>query len=603
MQIAMHAALLLATIFALYPVLWVVSLALSSHHVPEPSALPLPVAPSLDNMRGVMGTGSFGRQLANSLIVSLATAGVGCALAIPAGYALARFDFLGKKGGTALLMATQMFPTVASAIPLYLLLDALHLLDTRTGLVVCYASTSVPFAVFQLRGAFETIPKDLEEAAMIDGATRFVAFVRVVLPAARPAIAVTFLFAFMSAWNEFILAATILGREEAFTLPVVLSRYVGEHDADWGRFAAGALIVSVPVMALFYFTQRHLVGGLTAGGVKGLVRRAPQSVVRRFPRGALGWSFDDDEITARVERVKRGIEAGGVRRGLGRERGVASPEAEQDCSKPAISSVVERREHGGGVDHDDLRARRVMPMCEPRRSHRARRRCFVRHGHDAGDRVAPDRPRAEHAREVARDVDDGRFETDVAGAAIEDDRDAISERTDDVLGQRRRHLGGSIRARGGDRTPDRGEQRASDRVRRNAQRDGVATRGHDVRNARRARHHQRQRTGPERGGERLGSRRKRRRERTRRRDVEHVHDQRVVLGAALGDEDLRRRRRVERQRAQAIDRLGGKRDQLTGEQRIGGAPDHDRIRRLSIEREDRRVRHVMSRNRRSGSCR
>jgi arabinogalactan oligomer/maltooligosaccharide transport system permease protein len=162
-----------------------------------------------------------------------------------------------------------MFPSVASAIPLYLLLNTLHLLDTKTGLVVCYASTSIPFAIFQLRGAFDTIPKDLEEAAMIDGATRLVAFVRVVLPAARPAIAVTFLFAFMSAWNEFILAATILGREEAFTLPVVLSRYVGEHDADWGRFAAGALVVSIPVMALFYLTQKHLVGGLTSGGVKG----------------------------------------------------------------------------------------------------------------------------------------------------------------------------------------------------------------------------------------------------------------------------------------------------------------------------------------------
>ncbi len=110
--------------------------------------------------------------------------------------------------------------------------------------MLCYASTSVPFAIFQLRGAFEAIPVDLEEAAMVDGATALGAFLRVVLPAARPAIAVTALFAFMSAWNEFILAATLLGREEMFTLPVVLQRYVGEHDAAWERFAAGALVVS-----------------------------------------------------------------------------------------------------------------------------------------------------------------------------------------------------------------------------------------------------------------------------------------------------------------------------------------------------------------------
>jgi arabinogalactan oligomer/maltooligosaccharide transport system permease protein len=211
----------------------------------------------------------FGQQLANSIVVSLATAAVGVVIAIPTAYALARFRFIGKEGGVAALLATQMFPTVASAIPLYLILDALHLLNSRTGLVVCYASTSVPFAIFQLRAAFEAIPVDLEEAAMVDGATRFGAFLRVVLPAARPAIAVTALFAFMSAYNEFILAATLLGREEMFTLPVVLQRYIGEYDAQWERFAAGALVVSLPVMALFYVAQRHLVAGLTAGGVKG----------------------------------------------------------------------------------------------------------------------------------------------------------------------------------------------------------------------------------------------------------------------------------------------------------------------------------------------
>jgi arabinogalactan oligomer/maltooligosaccharide transport system permease protein len=208
-------------------------------------------------------------QAWNSLSVSVATALVGIAIAMPAAYALSRFQFVGREGGVRVLLATQMFPTVASAVPLYMVLEALKLLDTRTGLVVCYATTSVPFAIFQLRGAFDSIPKDLEEAAMVDGATRFGAFVRVVLPAARPAIAVTGLFAFMSAYNEFILAATILGKEEALTLPVVLQRYVGEHDAAWGTFAAGSILVSLPVMLLFYLVQRHMVSGLTAGGVKG----------------------------------------------------------------------------------------------------------------------------------------------------------------------------------------------------------------------------------------------------------------------------------------------------------------------------------------------
>lgn len=277
-SVATHLALVLAVAFALYPVLWVASLAFSGSRPPEARVFPLPHDFTLAHLDAVVSTSKkvgdssiwlFGRQLGNSLIVALATALVGVGIAIPAAYALARFRFLGKEGGVQALLATQMFPTVASAIPLYLLLDWLGLLNSRTGLVVCYASTSVPFAIFQLRAAFEAIPADLEEAAMVDGATRFQAFMRVVLPAARPAIAVTSLFAFMSAYNEFILAATLLGKEEMFTLPVVLQRYIGEYDAQWERFAAGALVVSIPVMALFYLAQRHLVSGLTAGGVKG----------------------------------------------------------------------------------------------------------------------------------------------------------------------------------------------------------------------------------------------------------------------------------------------------------------------------------------------
>jgi arabinogalactan oligomer/maltooligosaccharide transport system permease protein len=270
-----HLAVVAGVVFAVYPLLWVVSVALSPGAMSShPRALPWPESPSLDAFADVLGlrdarSAVFARQVVNSLVVSLATAAVAVAVATPAAYALARFRFVGKTWGTRTLLATQMFPAVASAVPLYLLLEAMHLLDSRAGLVLVYASTAVPFAIFQMRGAFDAIPVDLEEAAMVDGATRAGAFWRVALPAVRPAIAVTALFAFMSAWNEFILAATLLSREAAFTLPVVLQRYVGEHDTAWGPFAAGAILVSVPVMALFYVAQRQLVAGLTAGGVKG----------------------------------------------------------------------------------------------------------------------------------------------------------------------------------------------------------------------------------------------------------------------------------------------------------------------------------------------
>jgi arabinogalactan oligomer/maltooligosaccharide transport system permease protein len=265
-----NGVVLLGVAFALYPLLWVISTALSPTGIAESGALPIPHTTSFANFSALGKHGwLFALQISNSLIVALATALTSVAIATPAAWALARFRFVGKESGIRALLATQMFPTVASAVPLYLLLEALHLLDSRAGLVLVYASTAVPFAIFQLRGAFEAIPVDLEEAAMVDGATRFQAFVRVALPAARPAIAVTALFAFMTAWNEFIMAATLLSRQSAYTLPVVLQSYVTEHRTEWGPFAAGAIVVSIPVMALFYVAQRQLVSGLTAGGVKG----------------------------------------------------------------------------------------------------------------------------------------------------------------------------------------------------------------------------------------------------------------------------------------------------------------------------------------------
>jgi arabinogalactan oligomer/maltooligosaccharide transport system permease protein len=194
---------------------------------------------------------------------------VGVALSCTAAWALSRFAFPGRDVGMELFLITQMFPGVVMAIPLYVILDALGLLDSRAGLVLVYATTSVPFSVFMLKGWFDTLPRELEEAAALDGCSRWQTFTRVVLPLARPALAVTALFSFMTAWNEFVLAATLLGDPRAFTLPVVLQRYVDDYGTAWGHFAAGSLVVSAPVVALFFALQKQFVEGLTAGGVKG----------------------------------------------------------------------------------------------------------------------------------------------------------------------------------------------------------------------------------------------------------------------------------------------------------------------------------------------
>jgi arabinogalactan oligomer/maltooligosaccharide transport system permease protein len=270
-----HAALVAITIATLYPVLWVLKMALTPGQSFSMDPWPIPSTLSFENFESVVSTTTetggwlFGRQLLNSLLVSAATAATGLVLSTTAAYALSRYRFPGREVGMAAFLVTQMFPGVVMLIPLYLLLDALNLLEQMSGLVLVYATTSVPFSVFTLKGYFDTLPRELEEAAIMDGASRWQTFWQIILPLARPALAVTALFSFMTAWNEFILAATLVSSPEQYTLPVVLQRYVDDFGTQWGNFAAGSILVSIPVVALFFALQRYFVEGLTAGSVKG----------------------------------------------------------------------------------------------------------------------------------------------------------------------------------------------------------------------------------------------------------------------------------------------------------------------------------------------
>ena len=275
--IATHGILLLMSAVVLYPVLWVLKLALTPGGKlgSDPSPLPLPTDLNFGNFGAFLfakdfnGNPLFFYQLGNSLMISAVATLIGVMCALSAAYGFSRFAFVGREGGLKMMLISQMFPAVVTAVPLLFILDSLGLFGTIAGLVLIYSTASVPFCIWMLKGYFDTIPRDLEESARLDGAGHWVIFSKIMLPLVRPGIAVTALFSFMTAWNEFIMASIFLDDVTKYTLPVTLQQSVGGYDPDWGMFAAGSLVLSLPVVLVFFFVQRHLVAGLTAGAVKG----------------------------------------------------------------------------------------------------------------------------------------------------------------------------------------------------------------------------------------------------------------------------------------------------------------------------------------------
>jgi N,N'-diacetylchitobiose transport system permease protein len=265
-----NALALLVLVVMVFPVYWMVSTAFKpGHDILSYTPQWFPGHPTLSNFTDAMHQQFFWDAVKNSLIVVSIVVALSLVLAFLAALALAKFNFYGRGPFIVIILGVQMVPLAALIIPLYIMMSRLGQVDKLSGVIVMYLTFVLPFAVWTLRGFLLGVPKELEESAMVDGTTRFGAFVRILLPLVGPGLVATSIFAFIQAWNEFIIAYVFLHTPEKQTLMVWLASFTTLRGTDWGPLMAGATLCSLPVIVFFLLVQRRIAFGLTAGAVKG----------------------------------------------------------------------------------------------------------------------------------------------------------------------------------------------------------------------------------------------------------------------------------------------------------------------------------------------
>jgi len=266
-----YGAGVLVVLIALFPVYWMVNTSFRRAidiQSPDPSFVPSPG--TLDNYRKVFSTEFFWTAARNSLMVTLLTVGAALLVAFLAAVAVSRFRFRGRMAFIVAILIIQMIPAEALIISFFKVLDGWQLINTIIGLSLTYLVFVLPFMIWTLRGFVANVPRELEEAAMVDGSSRMRAFFTVTLPLVAPGLVATSVFAFILTWNEFIFALVIMNRPEHQTLPVWLQAFnEGAKGTDWGGVMAGSTLIAIPVIAFFLLVQRWITSGLLAGAVKG----------------------------------------------------------------------------------------------------------------------------------------------------------------------------------------------------------------------------------------------------------------------------------------------------------------------------------------------
>jgi ABC-type glycerol-3-phosphate transport system permease component len=268
--VSIPVALTLAIVAALlFPVYWMIAASLTPEAELFASPSLAPAAPTLDHYRALFGERAFWVPIRNSLIVAGATTFIAVPLAALCAYALARLQVRGRRFLLGAVLAVSMFPQISIVPPLYLALRAVSLLDTYPGLVLPYLTFSMPLAIWVLTGFFRQLPRDLEEAALLDGASRLRMLRDVVLPLAAPGVASTAILVFLFSWNEFLFAFSFTLGPDRHTVPVAITLFRGRYQVPWGQILAAATLATIPVAAVVLMFQRRIVAGLTAGATKG----------------------------------------------------------------------------------------------------------------------------------------------------------------------------------------------------------------------------------------------------------------------------------------------------------------------------------------------
>ncbi len=258
-------------LFALIPILYTVSVSLNAQNdVVSSSFSFIPRELTFENYRRILFEMPFGRWFFNTALLSVATVAVSLCISVPAAYAFSRRRFAGRRSLLYILLLLNAFPGILSMFAVYYLLQPLGLVNSYLGLILIYTGTMGIFGLWNMKGYFDTIPEEIEEAGKIDGATDFQLVVKIVLPLARPSIIVTAVMILIYVWNEYIFAVTFMTGAEKYTLAAGLySLQATEYTRNWPVFSAAALLVSLPILIIFFAVQRHMASGLTAGGVKG----------------------------------------------------------------------------------------------------------------------------------------------------------------------------------------------------------------------------------------------------------------------------------------------------------------------------------------------